>query len=335
MTLRAAVIGAGAMGRHHARVFDALDDVDLVGVADPAAASRDWVARRFRVPVFADHRALLAEARPDLVSIVVPTAQHLGVARDVIDAGVALLVEKPIAATEDEARAMIDAARTAGVVLTVGHVERFNPAVRELKRRLDAGELGRLFTVQARRLGPFPARVRDVGVVIDLATHDLDILRWVVGREVIRIQAETARRIHTAHEDLLLGLLRFEGGTIGLLDINWLTPTKIRQLSVTGEGGMFVADYLRQTLTFHQNASADAHWETFGQLQGVVEGNATAIRIDGGEPLVAELAAFAAAVRDGTPPVVSGEDGLAALRLARAVVAAGERAAASDGIAAR
>jgi predicted dehydrogenase len=325
MTLRAAVIGAGAMGRHHARVYAALDDVDLVGVADPVAENRDWVERRLRVPTFDDHRTLLSSERPDLVSVVVPTQQHLTVALDVIAAGIAVLVEKPIAATEAEAQVMIDAAREADVVLTVGHVERFNPAVRELKRRVDAGELGRVFTVQARRVGPFPARVRDVGVVVDLATHDLDILRWIVGREVVRIQAETAQRIHTAHEDLLVGLLRFDGGAIGLLNINWLTPTKIRELSVTGERGMFVADYLRQTLTFYANESADAHWESFGQLQGVVEGNATTIRIDGGEPLVAELAAFAAAVRDRTPPVVSGEDGLAALRLARAIVEAGER----------
>lgn len=324
MTLRAAVIGAGAMGRHHARVYAGLDDVELVGVADPSAESRAWVERRLKVPTFADHRTMLSSARPDLVSVVVPTQQHIAVALDVIAAGISVLVEKPIAATEAEAQRMIDAARAAGVVLTVGHVERFNPAIRELKRRVDAGELGRVFTIQARRLGPFPARVRDVGVVIDLATHDIDILRWIVGSEVVRIQAETARRIHTAHEDVLLGLLRFAGGEIGLLNINWLTPTKIRELSVTGERGMFVADYLRQTLTFHENTAADAHWETFGQLQGVVEGNTTTIRIDGGEPLVAELSAFAAAVRDRTPPVVSGEDGLAALRLARAVVAAGE-----------
>lgn len=327
MTLRAAVIGAGAMGRHHARVYAGLDDVELVGVADPSVESRTWIERRFRIPTYEDHRTLLSRERPDLVSIVVPTGQHTAVALEVIAAGVSLLVEKPIAATEAEAQVMIDAARVADVVLTVGHVERFNPAVRELKRRVDAGEIGRVFTVQARRLGPFPNRVRDVGVVIDLATHDLDILRWIVGTEVVRIQAETAQQIHTAHEDLLVGLLRFEDGEIGLLNINWLTPTKIRELSVTGERGMFVADYLRQTLTFHENTAADAHWESFGQLQGVVEGNTTSIRIEGGEPLVAELAAFAAAVRDGTPPIVSGEDGLAALRLARAVVAAGERGA--------
>lgn len=325
MTLRAAVVGAGAMGRHHARVYDALDETTLVGVCDPDAAAADWVAARYRVPAYADHRALIDGARPDLVSVVVPTLLHVPVALDALAAGAHVLVEKPIAPTVEDATRLIDAARAAGRVLTVGHVERFNPAVRELKARLDDGALGRVFTVQARRLGPFPARVRDVGVVVDLATHDLDVMRWLVGGEVERVHAETARRIHTEHEDLLCGLLRFAGGEIGLLDINWLTPTKVRQLSVTGERGHFVADYLRQDLRFYENVAADRHWESFGVLQGVGEGTMTRLHIPQREPLAEELRAFAAAAAGDAPPVVTGEDGRAALALALALVEAGRR----------
>lgn len=321
--LKAAVVGAGAMGRHHARVYHELDDVTLVGVADPDEAGTDFVARRYGTPTFAEHRAMLEAVRPDVVSVVVPTRLHLAVASDALDAGAAVLVEKPIAATVEEARALIARAAAAGRTLMIGHVERFNPAILALKERLDAGALGRIFVLRARRTGPFPARVRDVGVVVDLATHDLDIMRWLVGSEVRRVQAETARRIHTEHEDLVVGTLRFETGEIGLLDINWLTPTKVRELSVTGERGMFVADYLRQELTFFENVAADRHWERYGELQGVGEGAMTRLAIERREPLAAELAAFVEAVRDGRPPPVSGEDGLAALSLALDVVRAG------------
>ena len=138
--------------------------------------------------------------------------------------------------------------------LTVGHIERFNPAVVELQARLRAGELGRVFQVHARRVGPFPERVRDVGVVLDLAPHDIDVMRFLLDSEVARVQAETEQRINTEHEDMLAGVLRFANGVVGVLDINWLTPTKIRELSVLGERGMFVVDYLARELTFYENA---------------------------------------------------------------------------------
>ena len=140
---------------------------------------------------------------------------------------------------------MIEAAAAAGRMLTVGHIERFNPAIRELRRRLDAGELGRIFQISATRLGPFPARIRDVGVVVDLAPHDLDVMRFLVGAEPVRIYAEAERRIHTDHEDLFTGIgASSRTGSLGVLNINWLTPTKQRVLTVTGERGMYVADYI-------------------------------------------------------------------------------------------
>jgi UDP-N-acetylglucosamine 3-dehydrogenase len=322
MSLRAAVIGVGAMGRHHARVYHELEATDLVGVADPDPANAQLVARRYGVPTFVDHRELLAQLRPDVVSIAVPSALHLAMTLDALAAGAHVLVEKPIAASVDEGRQMIAAARDAGRKLTVGHIERFNPAILELRRRLEAGALGRIFEIRARRMGPFPARVRDVGVVIDLAAHDLDIFRWLVG-EVVRVYAETAQRIHTEHEDSVSGLLRFDSGAIGVFNINWLTPTKVRELAVSGERGMFVANYLTQELDFFENIQADSHWENFGVLQGVGEGNMTRLRVDHREPLAAQLAAFAHAVTSDTAPAVSGEDGLAALALAQAVVEAG------------
>jgi len=316
------------MGRHHARIYAELGATELVGVADPDAGNRALVAERWRVDAFADHQTLLESLAPDIVSVAVPTRLHLAVTRDCLAAGAHVLVEKPISATLAEGREMIALAQAARRTLMVGHVERFNPAVLELKRRLDGGALGRVFEVRARRMGPFPARVRDVGVVIDLAAHDLDIMRWLIGGDVVRVSAETAQRIHTDHEDLVSGVLRFAGGEIGAFNINWLTPTKVRELSVTGERGMFVANYLLQELDFFENRQADSHWDSLGGLQGVGEGDMTRLRIDRREPLAEELSEFARCVADGLPAAVSGRDALAALALARAVVTSGR-----DGVA--
>ncbi|MGC8874745.1 MAG: Gfo/Idh/MocA family protein, partial [Chloroflexia bacterium] len=242
---------------------------------------------------------------------------------DVMAQGVHVLVEKPIASTVDEAEEMIRAAKQYGVKLAVGHIERFNPAVIELKKRLDRGELGRIFLIHARRLGPFPERIQDMGVVIDLAAHDLDVMYYLLGQEVERVYAETTRWIHARHEDMLCGLLRFRDGCLGLLDINRLTPTKIRELSVTGEKGMFVVNYLTQDLYFYENTYTAGNWDNLSILKGVGEGNMVRLTVARKEPLRAELEAFVRAVKDDLAPPVSGEDGLRVLRLALQLVRSG------------
>jgi predicted dehydrogenase len=209
------------------------------------------------------------------------------------------------------------------VPLTVGHIERFNPAVIELKRRLDAGSLGRVFQLHARRVGPFPERVRDVGVVLDLAPHDIDVMRFLLGSEIARVHAETEQRIATEHEDMLIGTLRFADGVVGVLDVNWLTPTKIRELSVLGERGMFVVDYLARELRFYENDAAPAgqgeDWAA-RHLKGVSEGPVHVLKVEKREPLRVELEAFVACVRDGTAPAVSADDALAAISASEALV---------------
>ncbi len=321
--MKAAVIGVGAMGRNHARVYNEIDGIELVGVADADARRAEDVARRFKVKSYTDYRALLQEAQPQVVSVAVPTSQHLSVAREVIAAGVHVLVEKPIASTLAEAEEMIRLARDKGVKLAVGYIERFNPAVIELKKRLDQGELGRILLVHARRLGPFPERIQDMGVVIDLATHDLDVMAYLLNSRVERIYAETMRKIHTQYEDLLSGLLRFENGAIGVLDINRLTPTKVRELTVTGEKGMFVVNYITQDLYFYENNYARGDWDNLGFLKGVGEGNMIRPTIARKEPLRAELESFLKAVQSDTEPLVGGQDGLRALNLALHLVDSG------------
>ena len=185
-----------------------------------------------------------------------------------------------------------------------------------------------MFLVHATRLGPFPARIRDVGVVVDLAPHDLDIMRYLVGSEPIRIFAETERRIHTEHEDLFNGTMKFANGAIGVLDINWLTPTKRRSLTVTGERGMYHADYIAQDLVFYPNTEAPTTWVNpgggVGPITSVAEGEMVRRSVRRREPLVVELEAFAAAVRDGGPPPVEPRDAMIALLLARKMVESAE-----------
>jgi UDP-N-acetylglucosamine 3-dehydrogenase len=322
---RLAVIGVGAMGRSHARVAHELSNVELVGVSDVDEQAAARVAERYGTACFADHAALLDQANPDGVIVAVPTSAHFAVVRDVLAAGCHVLVEKPIAATLDEAMTLAKLGQAAGRVLAVGHIERFNPAITELRRRLAAGDLGRVIQVHARRLGPFPDRIRDVGVIIDLATHDLDIMRFLTGSEAVRVYAETRRQINTSREDLMSGLVRFADDTMGLLEINWLTPTKIRELFLTGERGMFRVDYLTQDIYFYENAEAGLEWSPLSVMRGVSEGSMTRFAIHKVEPLRAELEAFVRAIRDGDQgATVNAADGVAALRLALALIKAGE-----------
>jgi UDP-N-acetylglucosamine 3-dehydrogenase len=323
MTIRTAVIGTGAMGRNHVRLYHDLSDSDLIAVADSDSVAAEAVARRHGVRFYTDYKAMLDTEEIHALSICVPTTLHLQVAAEVIRRGIHVLIEKPIAASVDEGQEIIDLARDQEVVCLVGHVERFNPAVVELKRRLDQGELGRTFEIVARRKGPFPVRIRDVGVVLDLAAHDLDVMWYLTGAEVTRVYAETAQRVHKSQEDMLSGLLRFSDDTVGVLDINWLTPTKIRELSVIGERGMFQVNYLTQDLFFFENADAGEVWDHLSILRGVGEGRMIRHVVGRREPLLTELEAFLATVRGAKVPVVSAEDGLRALRLARAIVKSG------------
>lgn len=323
-SLQAAVIGVGSMGRNHARVYNEMPDAELAAVVDLDEALVNETARLRGAPGYTDYRAMLAEVKPDVVTVAVPTQAHHQVVLDALEAGCHVLVEKPIAATLDEGRRMIERAAELERVLAVGHIERYNPAVIELKRRLGSGMLGQIFQIHARRLGPFPARVRDVGVIVDLAPHDLDIMCYLTGKRVRRLYAETEQEIHTDHEDLFSGMIRFEDGVLGILNINWLTPTKIREITVTGQRGMFLANLLTQDLYFYENAQADGlDWNHLSLLRGVGEGEMVRLRLNRREPLRAELEAFVSAARGESDEIVSGADGLEALRLAQALVESG------------
>jgi UDP-N-acetylglucosamine 3-dehydrogenase len=318
---RVAVVGVGSMGRNHVRVYAEMPGVELVAVMDsnPGAAAK--VEQIYRVCGYTDLDEMLEKERPEAVSVVVPTSEHFAVAKRLMEAGCQVLVEKPIAATLDDAEELIQIANRLNRVLMVGHIERFNPAIIELKRRLDVGELGPIFQVNARRLGPFPTRINDVGVVMDLAPHDLDVMRYLTGSEVTQIYARTKHLVRTSQDDLFVGVLNFEDGTLGLLEINWLTPTKIRELYVTGARGMFRVNYLTQDLYFYENADAASNgWPALSVMRGVSEGVVNQFAIRKKEPLRGELEAFIESVQGNCAPPVSGRDAQAALKLAMALI---------------
>ncbi|MHC1783130.1 MAG: Gfo/Idh/MocA family oxidoreductase [Anaerolineaceae bacterium] len=324
--IRTAVIGVGSMGKNHARVYSELAESELVGVADDDLEIAQKVGAAFGVKAYQDFHQLLEVEKPEAVTIAVPTALHEEVAAYALKAGAHVLIEKPIAATIDEGKRLIALAEEKKRKLMVGHIVRFNPAIQELKKKLDNGDLGRIFQVFCRRAGPFPARIRDVGVVVDLAPHDVDIMRFLIGADPVRVYSETEQRIHTAHEDIVFGLLRFPGGVIGSLEINWLTPTKVREVLVLGERGLFRVDDLTQDLYFYENAAASAmQWTTLQTLKGVSEGSMHRFSLQRYEPLKAELQGFLKAVSEDSPVPVTGADGLAALNLALALVEAGRK----------
>ena len=319
--LRVGLAGLGTMGRNHLRVVSQREDVRLVAVADPVPAALRSAAAATGAQAFAEPLAMIAEVELDALVIASPTTTHLPLALAAIERGVAVLVEKPIAATVDDAMSIVEAAGERGVPVQVGHVERFNPAVLELGRLLAGGWLSTVYAISSRRSGPFPDRIRDVGVTVDLATHDVDILSWIARERPIRAYAETAQRIHATHEDLLFGLLHFPSGVVGQLDVDWLTPAKRRQLVVVGEEGMFELDYLSQRLTFTKAVGLERPHLIEGYAP-TFEGYTAEVAVTTVEPLVAEHDAFFRVVREGGRPVVDGRDGVWAVAIATALLAA-------------
>ena len=324
MTLKAAVIGVGMMGRNHARVYAQMEQTRLVAVADPDAQALEPVARTYKVEVYTDYEQMLEAAKPDLVTVAVPTGLHRDVAIAVMMRGAHAFIEKPIAAFVEQGQEIVDCARSQGVKLAVGHIERFNPAVIALRKELEAGQLGRIFQIHARRVGPFPSRVQDVGVVIDLATHELNVLEYLTGSRIESVYAATQREIHAEHEDLLMGIVRFEDGILGILDVNWLTPTKIRELSLIGEKGMFLVNYLTQDLYFYENEFGNGNWEDLA-IMGVSEGRRIRYNVQRKEPLLAELESFVDAIAQDQAPMISGEEALRSVLLARRLLESGEK----------
>lgn len=314
--LRAGVVGLGMMGRNHVRVLQALEDVELVGVAD---SQGDRYGAASGLPLVPHVEALL-ERDLDLCVVATPTEDHEEVGLLLAEAGVHTLIEKPLAEDQAAAQRLAAAFQRAGLVGCVGHIERYNPALQALRERLAAQQLGNVFQIVTRRQGPFPNRVRDVGVVKDLATHDIDLTTWVAGHPFAAVSARTAHKTGRPHEDLVAATGILTDGTVTNHLVNWLTPMKERVTIVTGERGCFVADTLTADLTFYANADIPTEWEAISRFRGVSEGDMIRYAIAKPEPLAVELATFRDAVRGKSEDVVTMEEGSAAVAVAEAIL---------------
>jgi predicted dehydrogenase len=297
--LRIGVIGVGVMGSNHARVLAELPGVRLVGVADPDQQQAHAVRNVLGCAAVADFAQLL-DMGVDAVSIAAPTHLHHDIALAAIARGVHVMVEKPIGSTVEEGHAIVTAARQAGVTLMVGHVERFNPAVETVKKAIRGEEI---LSIGITRVGPFPPRMSNVGVVIDLAVHDIDLIRWFTDSEIVEVQPMLASA-RAENEDIALLQFRTSSGVLAQITTNWLTPFKARTVHVATRKKYVIADLLTRQVTECFGFQSDGSYS----MRHPPVGHA--------EPLRAELQAFLEAIREGTPPAVTGEEGVASLEIA-------------------
>ena len=298
-SLRVGVVGVGVMGSNHARVLSDMAGVELVGVADPDPKQRDFVSAMLGCPAVTDVDALL-RCGIDAVIIAAPTQLHHGIALKCIARGVHLLVEKPIAPTVEDGRTIVAAARRAGVTLMVGHVERFNPAVQSIKRAITDQDI---LSIAITRVGPFPPRMSNVSVVIDLGVHDIDLIRWLTESDIVEIQPQTSSAV-AEREDIALLQFRTASGVLAHINTNWLTPFKARNIHIATRDKYLIGDLLTLQVT-----------ECFG-FQPDGSYSMRHLSVGYAEPLRSELVAFVDAVRSDRPPAVTGEEAVASLEIA-------------------
>ena len=302
------------MGRHHARLLASLPGVDFIGVSDPAGDVNDIAQGRPVVKTVAE----LISLGIDYAVVAAPTIYHLEIGVELAGAGVHAMIEKPLSQDTVTARGLAKSFNEAGLVGAVGHIERYNPALQEARRRLE--QLGSLYQVVTRRQGPFPARVTDVGVVKDLATHDIDLTAWITNQRYTSVSSRTASRTGREYEDLVAVVGSLQDGTITNHLVNWLSPLKERVTILTGDKGAFVADTLTADLTFYANGNVTSSWGEIAQFRGVSEGDVIRFAISKHEPLRMEHENFRDAVLGKPADIVTMEQGLVTVLVAESII---------------
>jgi len=303
--LKVGVIGAGSMGRHHARIYSELEQCQLIGIADPDE-SRAALARQYDTSYFADYRDLL-RLQPQLVSIAAPTELHYELARATIRAGVHLLVEKPISDNLEQARELASLAETRKLVFAAGHIERFNPAVQALKQLVEIGELGQILTVHNLRVGPYHGRKMETGIVLDLGAHDVDLISMLIGDRPRRVFACGLQRVHT-QEDHAVIQLAFEDGRAGVIELSWNAPYRMRNILVSGSRRYAMCDMANQRLMVYE------------QNEGLDRLLPEPRNVEKHEPLRAELESVVESVLTDMPPVCPAQDSIKALEVCLAAL---------------
>lgn len=297
--LRVGVVGVGVMGSNHARVFAGLPGTELIGVADPDRRQAEFVARTLGC-VAVDDVDQLISLGVDAVSIAAPTHLHRDIALACLSRGVHIMVEKPITSSVEEGHEIIAAARAAKLTLMVGHVERFNPAVEAVKEAIQGEDI---LSIAITRVGPFPPRMSNVGVVIDLAVHDIDLIRWFTESDIVEVQPQLSNAV-AEREDIALLQFRTASGVLAHINTNWLTPFKARSVTVATRGKYVMGDLLTRQVT-----------ECFG-FQPDGSYSMRHLSVGHAEPLRSELLAFLHAVRSGAAAAVTGEEAVASLEIA-------------------
>ena len=297
---RVGVIGVGHLGQHHARVYTELLDARLVGIVDRDEERAHLIGENLGVPAYSTMEELIARQAPDAVSIVVPTSLHFDVARAAMEAGIHVLVEKPVTTRPDEAEELLKLAAKKNLVLQVGHIERFNSAVRYISQTVHSP-----IYLESKRIGPFSPRINDVGVVLDLMIHDIDIVLSLVSSPIARIAA-TGRCVHTDHEDIADAQITFENGVMAHILVSRVSEKKQRQLDIMEPQRHITVNYETQTVQINRCVR-----DSNGQTE-ILE---TPI-FPKSEPLKLELAHFIGCVRERRQPLVGIRDGKRALEVA-------------------
>ena len=301
-SLGVGVIGVGAWGKNHVRVFSELEDVNLVAVTDRDSSRAKMLAKKHNATHFTQTDDLFKRDDIDAVTICTPTVTHADLALEAVAAGKHVLIEKPMTDTVQQAQRIIDAAKAANVMLMVGFVERFNPSVHTAGQVIDQGTVGELVLGSARRLGPFvPGRVADIGIIKDMAIHDIDIARFLVKQEATSVYA-IAGSLYHKYEDHANIVIRFNDKPTFFLECNWLTPHKLRGLNITGSEGVLSLDYISQEVSI-----GTSQWEQKSTSKW-------------DEPLKRELSHYVKSIIEKENPLTSGVDGLEALRIAEAAL---------------
>ncbi len=298
------------MGQHHTRVLSLLKDVELVGIADINLERGIDTASKYRVRFFEDYRDLLPFV--DAVCIAVPTRLHHEVGIACLQAGVHVLIEKPIAASIAEAESLVNTAAARQCILQVGHIERFNPAFQELSKVLQTEEL---LAIEAHRMSPYSDRANDVSVVLDLMIHDIDLLMELVTVPVVKLTASGSRAAGSGYLDYVTATLNFANGIVATLTSSKVTHRKLRRIMAHCKNSLTEADFLNNEILIYRQKTANYRAD-YGQILYRQDGLIEKIYTSNIEPLYAELEHFANCVRGGNQPSVGGEQALKALRLA-------------------
>lgn len=314
--MKAVVIGVGNMGQHHARNYSEIAGVDLVAISDINPKIGQPIAKRFGCHYYTDYKDLLAKEKIDLATIAVPTKAHKKVALDCISRGIHILLEKPIAATVSEAKEIVARAKQKGVKFTVGHIERFNPAVIKLKEMVDKGKLGEITSMTTRRVGPMPAQIKDANVVIDIGVHDIDLMSWFFGKLPTHIVAGGGNALNKTQQDYVDIFLRY-GNASGSAQANWITPVKIRRMSVSGTKAYAEVNFITQELDLYES-NYSTEYDDFGEfvIRFGEPRDKKVIKTDSVEPLKAEIKSFIKAIKENTRPVVTAREAIDALDIA-------------------